>query len=100
MVKGKGICFRSAGSCKYGSSDPDQMYSQGIKTSFREIWKTVDCSRGDPFVLVGAAVDIRYTMQAGIAAVLMIFVGLMFRAVGVSLCMLGTKLNKKSGCFV
>ena len=43
------ICFRSAGSCKYGSSDPDQMYSQGIKTSFREIWKTVDCSRGDPF---------------------------------------------------
>ena len=48
-LKGKGICFRSAGSCKYGSSDPDQMYSQGIKTSFREIWKTVDCSRGDPF---------------------------------------------------
>lgn len=31
-------------------------------------------------MLVGAAVDIRYTMQAGIAAVLMIFVGLMFRA--------------------
>ena len=51
------------------------------------------------FVLVGAAVDIRYTMQAGIAAVLMIFVGLMFRAVGVSLCMLGTKLNKKERLF-
>lgn len=51
------------------------------------------------FVLVGAAVDIRYTMQAGIAAVLMIFVGLMFRAAGVSLCMLGTKLNKKERLF-
>ena len=36
---------------------------------------------------------------AGIAAVLMIFVGLMFRAVGVSLCMLGTKLNKKERLF-
>lgn len=34
-----------------------------------------------------------------IAAVLMIFVGLMFRAVGVSLCMLGTKLNKKERLF-
>lgn len=51
------------------------------------------------FVLVGAAVDIRYTMQAGIAAVLMIFVGLMFRTAGVSLCMLGTKLNKKERLF-
>ena len=50
-------------------------------------------------MLVGAAVDIRYTMQAGIAAVLMIFVGLMFRAARVSLCMLGTKLNKKERLF-
>ncbi len=50
-------------------------------------------------MLVGAAVDIRYTMQAGIAAVLMIFVGLMFRGCRVSLCMLGTKLNKKERLF-
>ena len=35
------------------------------------------------FVLVGAAVDIRYTMQAGIAAVAMILLALVFRAVGV-----------------
>ena len=39
------------------------------------------------FVLVGAAVDIRYTMQAGIAAVAMILLALVFRAVGVCLCM-------------
>ena len=38
------------------------------------------------FVLVGAAVDIRYTMQAGIAAVAMILLALVFRAVGVCLC--------------
>ena len=37
------------------------------------------------FVLVGAAVDIRYTMQAGIAAVAMILLALVFRAVGVCL---------------
>lgn len=47
------------------------------------------------FVLVGAAVDIRYTLEAGIGAVLMIFVGLLFRSVGTWLCMLGTKLNTK-----
>ena len=50
-------------------------------------------------MLVGAAVDIRYTMQAGIAAVLMILCWFKFRAAGVSLCMLGTKLNKKERLF-
>ena len=47
------------------------------------------------FVLVGAAVDIRYTLQAGLGAVAMIFIGLAFRAVGVLLCMVGTNLNRK-----
>lgn len=47
------------------------------------------------FVLVGAAVDIRYTMEAGLGAVLMILVGLLFRSVGVLLCMVGTGLNRK-----
>lgn len=47
------------------------------------------------FVLVGAAVDIRYTLEAGLGAVLMIAVGLLFRCVGVWLCMLGTELNNK-----
>ena len=47
------------------------------------------------FVLVGAAVDIRYTLQAGAGAVLMIAVGLLFRCAGVWLCMPGTRLNRK-----
>lgn len=47
------------------------------------------------FVLVGAAVDIRYTLQAGLGAVAMIFIGLAFRSVGVLLCMVGTNLNRK-----
>ena len=66
--------------------------SKRLSEKFGKLWIAAEVIL---FVLVGAAVDIRYTMQAGIAAVLMIFVGLMFRAVGVSLCMLGTKLNKK-----
>ena len=47
------------------------------------------------FVLVGAAVDIRYTFEAGLGAVLMIFIGLIFRSAGVWLCLPGTNLNTK-----
>lgn len=70
--------------------------SKRLSEKFGKLWIAAEVIL---FVLVGAAVDIRYTMQAGIVAVLMIFVGLMFRAVGVSLCMLGTKLNKKERLF-
>ena len=70
--------------------------SKRLSEKFGKLWIAAEVIL---FVLVGAAVDIRYTMQAGIAAVLMIFVGLMFRAAGVSLCMLGTKLNKKERLF-
>lgn len=47
------------------------------------------------FVLVGAAVDIRYTLKAGAIAVFIIFIALVFRSAGVLLCLIGTKLNKK-----
>ncbi|MDE5620617.1 MAG: cation:proton antiporter [Ruminococcus sp.] len=51
------------------------------------------------FVLVGATVDIRYTMTAGINAVIMIFIALLFRTVGVLLCTVRTKLNTKERLF-
>ncbi|MBQ3842565.1 MAG: cation:proton antiporter [Ruminiclostridium sp.] len=51
------------------------------------------------FVLVGAAVDIRYTLSAGISAVAMIFIALAFRAVGVLICLIGTELNVKERLF-
>ena len=51
------------------------------------------------FVMVGAAVDIRYTATAGGAAVEMILLALIFRAAGVCVCMAGTALNKKERLF-
>ncbi|MDD6024920.1 MAG: cation:proton antiporter [Oscillospiraceae bacterium] len=51
------------------------------------------------FVLVGAAVDIRYTLEAGLGAAAMIFLGLAFRSLGVWLCMLRTSLNWKERLF-
>lgn len=51
------------------------------------------------FVLVGAAVDIRYTMKASIAAIAMIFISLIFRGIGVSLCLVKTNLTAKERLF-
>ena len=51
------------------------------------------------FVLVGAAVDIRYTLNAGGAAILMILVALLFRSVGVAICLIRTRLTKKERFF-
>ena len=51
------------------------------------------------FVLVGAAVDIRYTLEAGLAAVAMIFVALIFRSFGVLLCSVKTNLSAKERAF-
>ena len=51
------------------------------------------------FVLVGAAVDIRYTLKGGLPAVTMIMIGLLFRSVGVWISVLGTKLNIKERLF-
>ncbi len=51
------------------------------------------------FVLVGAAVDISYAFQAGITAVVLIFAVLIFRMIGVSVCVIGTELNRKERLF-
>lgn len=51
------------------------------------------------FVLVGAAVDIRYTMGAGLAAVGMIVLALVIRAAGVCCCLAGTALSRKERLF-
>ena len=51
------------------------------------------------FVLVGAAVDIRYVSETGLAAVLMVLTALIFRAAGVVLCLSGTKLSRRERLF-
>lgn len=51
------------------------------------------------FVLVGAAVDIRYTLEAGLGAILMIFIGLAIRSLGVWLCTVGTAFTIRERLF-
>ncbi|MCH5207973.1 MAG: cation:proton antiporter [Oscillospiraceae bacterium] len=70
--------------------------SKKLSGKFGKLWIAAEIVL---FVLVGAAVDIRYTLSAGAAAVGMIFTALVFRAAGVIICMLGTKLNFKERLF-
>lgn len=70
--------------------------SRRLSEKFGKLWIAAEVML---FVLVGAAVDIRYTLDAGAAAVLMIAIALIFRAAGVCLCLAGTKLNRKERLF-
>ena len=70
--------------------------SKRLSEKFGKLWLAAEVIL---FVLVGAAVDIRYTMEAGLAAVVMIFTALLFRAAGVYICLLGTRLNLKERLF-
>ena len=70
--------------------------SKRLSEKFGKLWLAAEVIL---FVLVGAAVDIRYTLSAGPAAVLMILLALAFRSVGVALCVTGTQLNRKERIF-
>ena len=67
-----------------------------LSEKFGKLWLAAEVIL---FVLVGAAVDIRYTLEAGMAAVGMIGIALTFRAAGVALCLIGTPLNIKERIF-
>ena len=70
--------------------------SKRLSDKFGKLWLAAEVIL---FVLVGAAVDIRYTLNAGGAAILMILVALLFRSVGVAICLIRTRLTKKERLF-
>ncbi len=70
--------------------------SARLSEKFGKLWLAAEVLL---FVLVGAAVDIRYTMGAGLAAVFMIFTALIFRTIGVLICLAGTVMYWKERLF-
>ena len=70
--------------------------SKRLSEKFGKLWLAAEVIL---FVLVGAAVDIRYMAKAGGMAVLLILLALCFRTVGVCLCLVKTPLNKKERLF-
>lgn len=51
------------------------------------------------FVLVGATVDLKYAAVAGVSAVLLVMGALVFRMMGVALCLIKTDLSRKERLF-
>lgn len=74
----------------------DRSVGTDLSGKFGKLWLAAEIIL---FVLVGAAVDIRYTMEAGLMAVLMIMIALLFRSAGVWLCLIGTDLSRKEKLF-
>lgn len=70
--------------------------SARLSAKFAKLWIAAEVML---FVLVGAEVDIRYTLDAGLMAVVMIFAALAFRTIVVLIALAGTGLNKKENLF-
>lgn len=95
IVSVSGLLAVMSMACVLKIKSPEKV-TKRLSAKFGKLWIAAEAIL---FVLVGAAVDIRCAVQAGAAAVLMIALALVFRAVGVSLCMLGTRLNRKERLF-
>ena len=62
-------------------------------------WKRFTFAGAAAGIVVGAAVDIRYTLAAGAGAVLLIFLALAVRSVGVALSLTETALDRRERLF-
>lgn len=70
--------------------------SRELTAYFSQLWEPAQMVL---FVLVGAAVDIRYAAGAGLGIIALIFLALIVRVTGVALCMIKTPLNLKERLF-
>lgn len=70
--------------------------SKMLSDKYSKLWV---CAEIILFVLVGATVNIIYALKAGIMAIILILSVLIFRMVGVFVCLIKTKLNKKERIF-
>lgn len=74
----------------------DETLTKELLSSYDRLWKVFELFL---FVLVGISVDMSYVKEAGILAVLLILIGLIFRMIGVNVSLLGTNLNKDERLF-
>lgn len=70
--------------------------TEDLSKKYGKVWIAAEVML---FVLVGAAVDVRYTLAAGPMVLVMIFIALAFRSIGVILCLIGTNINVKERLF-
>jgi NhaP-type Na+/H+ or K+/H+ antiporter len=74
----------------------NEIRGKKLAGKFSKIWVLAELIL---FVLVGAAVDIRYVVSAGVFALILLIIELIFRVFGVQLCLIKTPLDKKERLF-
>ena len=67
-----------------------------LQSNYNNLWSVFEIFL---FVLVGAMVNISYAFKAGINVIFVILGSLLFRMIGVFICLLTTKFNKKEKIF-
>ena len=70
--------------------------SKRLSVKYNKLWLGAEIFL---FVLVGVAVDINYALNAGVVAVIVVIIALIFRMFGVMLSLVKTNLNKKERLF-
>ena len=75
----------------------NSLLAKNLSAKFSKLWIPAEILL---FVLVGASVNISYAGSAALPSVLVIFSVLIFRVLGVFLCLIGSKLTKKERVFV
>lgn len=70
--------------------------AQRLSGKYNKLWVAAEIFL---FVLVGATVDLKYAVSAGISAVLVVIGALLFRMSGVALSLIKTDLNRKERLF-
>ncbi len=67
-----------------------------LSSKFKKIWVASELIL---FVLVGAAVDITFSIGVGASVFIVLIVALLVRLIGVNICLIKTKLNAKERLF-
>jgi sodium/hydrogen exchanger len=79
-----------------GIQEKNSILAKRLSSKYSKLWIAAEVIL---FVLVGATVNIKYALGASIPAILLIMTVIVFRMVGVFLCLLGTTLSYKERLF-
>ncbi|MCC3866682.1 cation:proton antiporter [Terrisporobacter mayombei] len=73
-----------------------EVLAERLSNKYNKLWLAAEIVL---FVLVGATVNVKYAITAGIPVVIVILFALMIRMIGVFVCLIKTKLSKKERVF-
>ena len=79
-----------------GIQGKNSILSKRLSVKYSKLWIAAEVML---FVLVGATVNIKYALGASIPAILLIITVLIFRMIGVFLCLVGTSLSYRERLF-